>query len=103
MISSMEEWHGFQPRAEWLVSGGQVNRSCGPISSPSPSPVGSSLLGREPAAESISRCLCRVFRTPSAAKPLACISKAALPYLCAATFAARAAERFWPEGPDQLS
>ena len=37
--------------------------------SPSLSPVGSSLLRREPPAESISRYLCRVIRVPTAAEP----------------------------------
>jgi hypothetical protein len=47
----------------------ELERPFGPIPSPSLSPVGSSLLGREPAAESIARLGCRVFRIPIAAEP----------------------------------
>ena len=61
--------------------------------SPSLSPVGSSLLRREPAVESIARYGVRAFRIPTAAKALACISKAALPNLRAATI--EAVRRCW--------
>ncbi len=42
----------------------------GPFPSPSLSPVGSSLLGREPTSMSFAIFRCRVFRVPSAAEPL---------------------------------
>ena len=47
-----------------------ADRPFGPNPSPSLSPVDSSLLGREPPAESIARFGDRVFRIPTAAEPL---------------------------------
>lgn len=46
-----------------------IKARCVQNPSPSLSPVGSSLLGREPAAESFARYWCRVFRDSLAAKP----------------------------------
>ena len=47
----------------------QFKVPCAVNPSPSLSPVGSSLLGREPAVEEIARYLCRVVRIPIAAEP----------------------------------
>lgn len=53
----------------WRLDSGPTGRAH-QFPSPSLSPVGSSLLGREPAAESFSHYEGRVIRIPSAAKPL---------------------------------
>ena len=64
--------HLSWPATKGKLFYGQVKSQLGPASQVlcrACAQVGSSLLGREPAAESITRYLCRVIRIPIAAKP----------------------------------